>query len=80
MARPNPSQYNLISTYIVQAHVVSAFEHSLANMTSRLSQLTVTAEEKVSEPALLTSESSSLSGLAGLAGLSHIAVRYLQFN
>ena len=31
-----------------QAHVVSAFEQSLANMTSRLSHLTLTAEEKVS--------------------------------
>ena len=30
-----------------KAHVVSAFEQSLANMTSRLSQLTITAEEKV---------------------------------
>ena len=36
-------------TSLLKAHVVSAFEQSLANMTSRLSQLTLTAEEKVSE-------------------------------
>ena len=36
-------------TSLLQAHVVSAFEQSLANMTSRLSQLTLTAEEKVTE-------------------------------
>jgi len=30
-----------------QAHVVSAFEQSLSNMTQRLQQLTATAEKKV---------------------------------
>ena len=37
-----------ITSQPFQAHVVSAFEQSLANMTSRLSHLTLTAEEKVS--------------------------------
>jgi len=36
----------LSSQLSTNAHVVSAFEQSLANMTSRLSQLTLTAEEK----------------------------------
>jgi formate/nitrite transporter FocA (FNT family) len=31
----------------VQSHVVAAFEQSLANMTSRLQNLTSTAENKV---------------------------------
>jgi hypothetical protein len=30
-----------------QSHVVSAFEHSLANMTDRLTKLTTTSEKKV---------------------------------
>ena len=38
---------NLFLPIYLQAHVVSAFEQSLANMTSRLSQLTLTAEQKV---------------------------------
>lgn len=33
---------------LFQSHVVSAFEQSLSNMTQRLQQLTVSAEEKVS--------------------------------
>ena len=33
--------------HFLQAHVVSAFEHSLANMTSRLEQLNQTSERKV---------------------------------
>lgn len=33
--------------YMFQAHVVSAFEQSLSNMTQRLQQLTATAEKKV---------------------------------
>lgn len=39
-----------MSPFVVsfQSHVVSAFEHSLANMTSRLSKLTDEAESKVS--------------------------------
>jgi neuron navigator 2 len=32
-----------------QAHVVSAFEQSLSNMTQRLQHLTSTAERKVNE-------------------------------
>lgn len=32
---------------LLQAHVVSAFEQSLSNMTQRLQQLTATAERKV---------------------------------
>lgn len=34
--------------FLFQAHVVSAFEQSLSNMTQRLQQLTATAEKKVS--------------------------------
>jgi uncharacterized protein YkuJ len=34
---------------ISQAHVVSAFEQSLSNMTQRLQHLTSTAERKVNE-------------------------------
>lgn len=33
--------------FLFQAHVVSAFEQSLSNMTQRLQQLTATAEKKV---------------------------------
>jgi hypothetical protein len=46
--------YTLHSTSIflihsnAQAHVVSAFEQSLSNMTTRLQQLTRSADEKVS--------------------------------
>ena len=42
-----------ITSQPFQAHVVSAFEQSLANVTSRLSHLTLTAEEKVSCNAML---------------------------
>ena len=33
--------------FLLQSHVVSAFEHSLANMTNRLAKLTNEAEDKV---------------------------------
>jgi len=36
-----------IENCLFQAHVVSAFEQSLSNMTQRLQQLTATAEKKV---------------------------------
>lgn len=36
-----------VSITLLQAHVVSAFEQSLSNMTQRLQQLTATAERKV---------------------------------
>jgi hypothetical protein len=35
--------------YDLKAHVVAAFEQSLASMTSRLQSLTMTAEQKVSK-------------------------------
>ena len=44
---------NLTSQLATNAHVVSAFEQSLANMTSRLHQITRTAEKKDSELAEL---------------------------
>ena len=37
----------LIGCIVFQAHVVAAFEQSLASMTSRLQSLTMTAEMKV---------------------------------
>ena len=37
--------YNVI--FILQAHMVAAFEQSLSNMTSRLQHLTASAEQKV---------------------------------
>ena len=40
---------NLTSQLATNAHVVSAFEQSLANMTARLHQITKTAERKDSE-------------------------------
>lgn len=40
---------------LLQAHVVSAFEQSLSNMTQRLQQLTATAERKVINPFYSTS-------------------------
>lgn len=42
-------KYRNSSTFPLQAHVVSAFEQSLSNMTQRLQQLTATAEKKVSK-------------------------------
>ena len=44
---------NLTSQLATNAHVVSAFEQSLANMTSRLHQITKTAEKKDTELAEL---------------------------
>ena len=41
---PQTNQYFFM---LLQAHVVSAFEQSLSNMTQRLQQLTATAERKV---------------------------------
>ena len=40
---------NLTTQLSTNAHVVSAFEQSLANMTARLHQITKTAEQKDSE-------------------------------
>lgn len=40
---------NILSLSFLQAHVVSAFEQSLTNMTNRLQQLTATAERKDGE-------------------------------
>lgn len=41
--------YIISLRFCSQAHVVSAFEQSLSNMTQRLQQLTATAEKKVSK-------------------------------
>jgi len=41
---PNP-----LLLFLLQAHVVTAFEQSLSNMTNRLQQLTATAERKDGE-------------------------------
>ncbi|OAD53337.1 hypothetical protein WN48_10440 [Eufriesea mexicana] len=40
--------HRVLSGFVFPAHVVSAFEQSLSNMTQRLQQLTATAEKKVS--------------------------------
>ena len=46
---PHPQVVNLTTQLSTNAHVVSAFEQSLANMTARLHQITKTAEQKDSE-------------------------------
>ena len=51
---------SLTSQLATNAHVVSAFEQSLANMTSRLHQITKTAEKKDSELAELRKRISSV--------------------
>jgi neuron navigator 2 len=51
---------------LLQAHVVSAFEQSLSNMTTRLQQLTATAEAKVTDRRTDPRSPSHLSLSAGL--------------
>ena len=45
--------FSLTNQLTTNAHVVSAFEQSLANMTARLTQITATAEQKDAELAQL---------------------------
>lgn len=40
-------------SFLLQAHLVAAFEQSLGNMTIRLQSLTMTAEQKVKHSSLL---------------------------
>ena len=60
---------NLTSQLATNAHVVSAFEQSLANMTSRLHQITRTAERKDSEVAELRKTIDKLRQSGADAGL-----------
>ena len=63
---------NLTSQLATNAHVVSAFEQSLANMTSRLHQITKTAEKKDSELAELRKTIEKLRQTGAEAGLIKI--------
>ena len=63
---------NLTSQLATNAHVVSAFEQSLANMTSRLHQITRTAEKKDSELAELRKTIDKLRQSGADAGLIKI--------
>ena len=63
---------NLTSQLATNAHVVSAFEQSLANMTSRLHQITKTAEKKDSEVAELRKTIDKLRQSGADAGLIKI--------
>ena len=60
---------NLTSQLATNAHVVSAFEQSLANMTSRLHQITRTAEKKDAELAELRQTIDKLRQSGADAGL-----------
>ena len=60
---------SLTTQLSTNAHVVSAFEQSLANMTSRLHQITKTAEQKDSEVAELRREIGRLRQSGADAGL-----------
>ena len=60
---------NLTTQLSTNAHVVSAFEQSLANMTARLHQITRTAEQKDSEVATLRQEIARLRQSGADAGL-----------
>ena len=63
---------NLTSQLATNAHVVSAFEQSLSNMTSRLHQITKTAEKKDSELAELRKTIDKLRQTGADAGLIKI--------
>ena len=63
---------NLTSQLATNAHVVSAFEQSLSNMTSRLHQITKTAEKKDSELAELRKTIDKLRQTGANAGLIKI--------
>ena len=63
---------SLTSQLATNAHVVSAFEQSLANMTSRLHQITKTAEKKDSELAELRKTIEKLRQTGADAGLIKI--------
>ena len=69
LAEEHNKVLNLTSQLTTNAHVVSAFEQSLANMTARLHQITASAERKDSEVAELRREIARLRQSGAEAGL-----------